>query len=64
MQTYEILPRPWNDASTQSDQDVFDHAYDILLQAGEQTIGTTWDWDLESGIPFSRLQIWNSTCPT
>jgi hypothetical protein len=51
MQTYEMPPRPWNDASAQSDQDVFDHAYNILLQADEQTIGTALGigiWNLES----------------
>jgi hypothetical protein len=51
MQTYEIPPRAWQDSSSFSDQEVFNHAYNVLLQADAQTSETTLEsgiWNLES----------------
>jgi len=51
MQTYVMPPRVWHENSAHTDDEVFEHAFDLLLQTDEYTSGKPISfgiWNLES----------------
>jgi len=51
MQTYSMPPRVWHDTSTQTDAEVFLHAFNVLIQTDEHASGKLISmgiWNLES----------------